>query len=56
MNQMSLLLSLFQEYGHHCSLIHVLFHILIIKMTISDLFLGKLHFKLTQYSVFLLKP
>lgn len=33
-----------------------LFHILIIKMTLLDLFLGKLHFKLTQYSVFLLKP
>lgn len=25
-------------------------------MTLSGLFLGKLHFKLTQYSVFLLKP
>lgn len=23
MNQMSLLLSLFQEYGHHCSPVHV---------------------------------
>lgn len=32
------------------------FHILIIKMTLLDLFLGKLHFELTQYSVFLLKP